>query len=505
MRKIFLIITMLIFIASCNKPVPHNPSGNGLDNIDVPASFNWKTTKDIDVNILLPDELMRTKIISADGTDVYYIGYPTDTSTRVLNTKITIPTYVTSVRVTNGITRVDVDIDENNLYVDFNSINKNLKSTSDECGECDGQVTKLELEYLGGGSHDIMVTQKKGSNHDYVIFDEYDVDEPFEFDGANNHNKMGSNIKVYVDGVLNVEIHTSCSQTILVGMIFGDFEIISGESDNGGELCEISNPLEDDSYDGSLIFEDLYPSKGDYDFNDLVVDYNFNIVKDGTYVDYIDATFIIKAFGVSYHNSFGFQFADVNTEDINNVTGYVLKGGTIFDISTNGTENNQTKATIIVFDDTFDLMQSTGGIGVNTSPGYTYVTPDTIEMRITFESNSVTFEDLDIGNFNPFLVINQNRDYEVHLVDFEPTDLFDQSLFLTHDDNSQNGRYFLTVNRLPWAINIPENFNYVNEKVDISSGYLKFIEWAESDGISFPDWYQDEPGYRNSSNIYQIP
>jgi hypothetical protein len=30
---------------------------------------------------------------------------------------------------------------------------------------------------------------------------------------------------------------------------------------------------------GTLAYEDLWPSKGDYDFNDLVVDYDFNIVK----------------------------------------------------------------------------------------------------------------------------------------------------------------------------------------------------------------------------------
>jgi hypothetical protein len=30
---------------------------------------------------------------------------------------------------------------------------------------------------------------------------------------------------------------------------------------------------------GTLAFEDLWPSTGDYDFNDLVVDYDFKIIK----------------------------------------------------------------------------------------------------------------------------------------------------------------------------------------------------------------------------------
>jgi len=44
-------------------------------------------------------------------------------------------------------------------------------------------------------------------------------------------------MSVYVDGELNIKIHTSCSQPIEIGMVFGDFEIVDGYSRNGGQIC----------------------------------------------------------------------------------------------------------------------------------------------------------------------------------------------------------------------------------------------------------------------------
>ncbi|MDV7398915.1 DUF4842 domain-containing protein, partial [Arthrospira platensis SPKY1] len=80
----------------------------------------------------------------------------------------------------------------------------------------------------------------------------------------------------------------------------------------------------------------------------------------------------------------------------------------------------------------------------------------------------------------------------------------DQALLGTGHDNSipAQGRYYKTQNNLPWAINIIERFEYPIEKVEIPSAHLKFADWAESGGQIFNDWFRDEEGYRNPSNIY---
>ena len=61
----------------------------------------------------------------------------------------------------------------------------------------------------------------------------------FTFSGQWKRNTLGTEIMIYVDGKLNTKIHTSCSQPIGPGLISGDFEVISGESRNGGKLCPL--------------------------------------------------------------------------------------------------------------------------------------------------------------------------------------------------------------------------------------------------------------------------
>ncbi|MCF7886539.1 MAG: LruC domain-containing protein, partial [Candidatus Marinimicrobia bacterium] len=61
---------------------------------------------------------------------------------------------------------------------------------------------------------------------------------------------------------------------------------------------------------GTLAYEDKWPIQGDYDFNDLIIGYNFNhVVKNiegGTnQVVQIDASLVVRATGARYENGFG--------------------------------------------------------------------------------------------------------------------------------------------------------------------------------------------------------
>ena len=261
---------------------------------------------------------------------------------------------------------------------------------------------------------------------------------------------------------------------------------------------------------GTLAYEDLWPAKGDYDFNDLVCDYKFQTVTNSSNnIVEVFGTFIIKAFGAGFENGFGFQLANDNifNSDIS-VTGYDLQEGYIT-LNGNGTEAGQSIPTIIVYDNSFNLMPHPGqGIGVNTDPPAPYVIPDTISVYMDITDNIYTLAQLDIPNFNPFIIVNLERGVEVHLPNYEPTDLVDESYFGTFEDDSDPSinRYYKTENNLPWAINIYESFEYPKERVEIIATYLHFVEWAESSGILFTDWYNNtDPGYRNEANIYVIP
>ena len=254
---------------------------------------------------------------------------------------------------------------------------------------------------------------------------------------------------------------------------------------------------------GSLAFEDLWPSKGDYDFNDLVVDYNFNqITNSSNEIVQIDAKLVVTAIGGSYKNALGFSLETTPT-NIESVTGQRITDG-FLSIASNGTENGQSKATIIGFDNPYNVVDYPGsGPGVNTDPDSPYSISDTLEMSISFV-NPVDFNDFGTPPYNPFIIVDQNRGKEVHLPYNEPTDLADTSLFGTYNDDSDlsSGEYYVSNEYLPWAINIPVSFDYPAEKKSILDAHLLFDTWAHSNGTIDDDWYMDESGYRDNNYIY---
>jgi LruC domain-containing protein len=275
--------------------------------------------------------------------------------------------------------------------------------------------------------------------------------------------------------------------------------------------CKTLIPLP--SYTGTLAFEDLWPAKGDYDFNDLVVDYDFNIVKNNQeVVQSITATFVIKAFGAASHNGFGFTLPTINPNDVVSVTGFDVENNTVFNIGSNGLESGQSKTTIIVFDDTYRVMPtSTSGTGANTQLEHGYTEPVSIVVHIVLANNAITFRELKIGEFNPFMIVNTSvngapgsRGKEIHLANYAPSDLFDSSYFGQSSDDSSpaNGRYFVTADNLPSAINIAEKFDWVIEYQNITNAYTVFRDWAESAGSIYTDWYPRNSNFRTAWMIY---
>ncbi len=262
---------------------------------------------------------------------------------------------------------------------------------------------------------------------------------------------------------------------------------------------------------GSLAFEDLWPAKGDYDFNDVVVDYRFSTVTNAQdYVVDITASIVAKASGAGLHNGFGFNLplADNGLNNDLTVTGYDHQEGYITIDGTTHLESGQSHPTIIVFDDIFNVLPHPQiGVGVNTEEWQPFVPFDTTTILLTPVQNTYVANDFSLVEWNPFIIVNKNRDVEVHLKDKPPTDLANAALFGTDDDDSDPGsdRYYVTANNLPWAIDVPSSFDWPKEKVDISLAYLHFIEWAESLGVDFDDWYLSTQGYRTDSNIYEVP
>lgn len=257
---------------------------------------------------------------------------------------------------------------------------------------------------------------------------------------------------------------------------------------------------------GSLGFEDLWPGKGDYDFNDMVIDYRFKTVTNAqNEIVEITATFPVKAAGAAYVNGFGFSLRNTPATITDNMTiaGNELSESLV-SLSDKGWEANQSIPTTIVFDNIFSLLPHPGmGIGVNTELNAPFVNYDTIRLSFT-PSVAISYTQFSIASWNPFVLVNKDRSHEVHLPYYEPTGLFDFSLFGQWEDNSDpaQDRYFLTANNLPWGIDIPSSFIWPTEKTEITEAYSKFAAWAESGGALYNDWFLNQNGNINESKVY---
>jgi LruC domain-containing protein len=129
---------------------------------------------------------------------------------------------------------------------------------------------------------------------------------------------------------------------------------------------------------------------------------------------------------------------------------------------------------------------------------------------ITFINNGVVPEAgttaasiLSSVNFNPYIVVAQERGKEVHLANMPPSQLMNMSYFGSIDDRSvpAASNYFKSEQGLPWALNIDQSIPYTIEKTDFVNAYPNFFNWANSGGTNNTNWYTNQAGNRVSNNL----
>ena len=232
---------------------------------------------------------------------------------------------------------------------------------------------------------------------------------------------------------------------------------------------------------GTVAFEDLWPSNGDYDLNDLAVNYRVIAVLNAQNLA-VQLDFLINVTSIraAYTNGFGIEIETLAPSQIQSVTGNLLKHNYISQ-NANGTEAGQENAVIIIFDDPYEMRNN--------------------ETRISVKlTTPLTTNELGSAPFNPFLIIDKTREREVHLPNGHTTALGTKNFQINGVNRDEDGNY-LNDNGLPWAINIVHDFKVPKEKVSVIDAYNHFDKWAISGGGQYKDWYKDNPGYRNAGNI----
>ncbi len=252
----------------------------------------------------------------------------------------------------------------------------------------------------------------------------------------------------------------------------------------------------------TLVYEDLFPGRGDDDFNDLVISYSSHQISNAKNdIVALNMTFVLRAVGGSNKNGFGFELP-VTSNQISSVK-FDRNSFTTTSHNTNGTEAGQNNATIILFDNAYSVVKRNGSAYINTESIGIFVQPETLHVAIDF-ATPVNPSILGTAPFNPFIFVNE-RGKEVHLPNKPPTMLVDSKYFGTSADNSKPniGRYYVTKDNKPWVLNIVGGFEYPIEKINIQSTYLNYLPWVLSNGILYKDWYSTKSGNRNESKIWK--
>ncbi len=243
---------------------------------------------------------------------------------------------------------------------------------------------------------------------------------------------------------------------------------------------------------GYLAFEDNWPSKGDFDMNDVVMAYRaIETLNARNEVTDLKLIYEIRARGGSSNSGFGIHLPGIPRERIKTAQ-TTLKVGQQAPVAL-PTETGQTDAVFILSPKVNDLTQ-TGErwpcAFFNTVNSCVRRAPVPLVAEIHF-TQPLSAGQLGNAPYNPFIYRSHTRGREVHLVDHPPTARADLRLFGTGDDasNPAAGRYYRTANDLPWALDVPESWRYPAEWNDIADAYPSIAPWAVSGGQSATDWY----------------
>jgi LruC domain-containing protein len=262
----------------------------------------------------------------------------------------------------------------------------------------------------------------------------------------------------------------------------------------------------------TIAFEDNWPSIGDYDFNDLVMNYRISEYKLNDEVIRIKLEGQIAAVGALHHNGFAFRLPGVLRSTVDeDAIRY-----TINDIpqNTSPLELARNEAIAIVTNDVWDFVSA--GINCNyyrTEPGCGTDIQMGFSMTLPM-TNAIPSLQMPEFPYDPFLFASDGYDhslafglppgraYEIHLPDKAPTEAFRADFFGRRDDRSepQNGRYFVSENGMPWAINVGVEMQYSLEYMDVIYAYPLFSSFIANEGLVDADWYIPENA--NTNNIF---
>lgn len=240
-------------------------------------------------------------------------------------------------------------------------------------------------------------------------------------------------------------------------------------------------------------YEDKYPERGDYDFNDLVVGYRVGFGISNNQVTSVIATGYMIARGAAYshdwylHVPFSEQVFGSATLNLfepdseSQVTGYP-KVSTV----TNALD-------LLIYRDTKNLMSVAGSQFANTEPDVAAVKGHKFSFAVNLAA-PVAMSAIPAPPYDPYL-FTEVTGYEIHLPG--------NSTRLAFSTNSGMADVqYKDAQGYPYALVFPEDWLPPLEQVDLGDAYGQFLNYSRSGSNDSVSWYLN-PEPSKTKNIGQ--
>ncbi|MDD9174193.1 LruC domain-containing protein [Aliivibrio finisterrensis] len=258
----------------------------------------------------------------------------------------------------------------------------------------------------------------------------------------------------------------------------------------------------------TFAYEDQFPKVGDYDMNDVLMNVKYTEFSHNNQVIQLKIEGQVAALGGTYHSGFAIRLPNISPDKIKADSVKLFIDGELQ--NTTVLESGTLDAVLIIHEDLWSLTESGEADGCNmfrTEPGCGTQYRPNWSLTVPFES-PISQGQMPALPYDPFIFAtpgyyygenglqvsggHPGRNLEVHLKNKKPTSKFDYGYIGRSDDatNTANSTYFQTDNGLPWAIEIPLNWEHPNESVSILEAYPQFADFSQdATGQTAADWY----------------
>ena len=249
-----------------------------------------------------------------------------------------------------------------------------------------------------------------------------------------------------------------------------------------GAKVDETNLVQDISCNkGVYLFEDLWPERGDYDMNDVMVKVtNTKTVnsKGQINVESYDFTSYNNKSNYTKINGLAARLAGIQTSD---QLKFFLKREGSDKYEEIRCDYESAESIVLLSDDVNDDCK------------------DSITYRISVLHSGFVDKEL-IKFVEPFIYRNEEGGrWEVHQIDCPPSSKMNMSLFGKGDDASdvKNKKYYRRDGKYPFALHLADatKANLVklirSDGTSISNQYPYYDAWVKSDGKTHQDWYKE--------------